>query len=379
MKNDLSLLCFLVMVIFTSCHSTSPKGVATVPQGYRINGKIRDINSGWVFMKHADESGNAVVDSAEIKNHRFVLNGEKSTAEQVTLFLKKKGASVKFFLEDGDIKIVASADSFYNAKITGSASQDTYQDYLDRISPIEMKIETLNKALSDATPVDNAISQTSMGDSLRHKLAELDSLKSSTIAKFISDNPSSVVTARLIVSNFLWNPDAEQLNSMFYSLDPTVQRSQYGKIIKEHLDIAKRLAIGSTAPDFSQPDMEGNLFTLSSLRGKFVLVNFWASWCGPCRKDNPHLVKAYQQFKNKGFTIIGVSLDHNKQAWINAVKKDHLDWTQVSDLQGLSNKAMQDYGVWATPTCYLLDKEGTIIGRNLFGEKLEEKLSELLP
>ena len=378
MKKINTLIAFIIIIIFASCNSTSPKRSAVVMDGYKINGEITGLDSGWIFLKHTNENDNTIVDFTLIENKRFTFTGKQNTSEQVTLSLKEKNASMKFFLDNSEIKITASADSFKNAKIAGSPTQDQFVEYQKLLAPIDNEIASLNKELSELSiPVkgNNTAAQT---DSIKSKLATFDSLRNNKIISFIKEYPTSIVSAKAIISNFLWNPDVDLLTGLYNSLDPQIQKSQYGKTIKEHVDIAQKLAIGKSAPDFSQPDMTGNSFKLSSLRGRFVLIDFWASWCVPCREDNPYLVKAYNKFKNKNFTIVGVSLDQNKRAWINAVKKDHLDWSQVSDLTGLSNTVMQEYGVWVTPTNYLLDKEGTIIGRNLFGEKLEEKLTEIL-
>lgn len=375
--NRLLFVCLTIM-LFGSCNSTSPKEKAVIRDDYTINGEISGLDSGWIFLKYTDNKGNTIVDSAAIQNHNFLFSGKKDTPELVTLSLKKSGASVKFFLENAEIKITADTDSFFNAKITGSPAQDEYIEYQYKINPIEREMASLNKELNQRSSSLNENRPETKTASILQQLTTLDSLKKREVIAFIKGHPLSIVSARVIVSNFLWNPEVNLLTDLYTTLDLKVRQSSYGKTIREHLDIAERLAIGKSAPDFSQPDMNGDLFTLSSLRGKFVLINFWASWCGPCRKDNPHLVRTYNEFKNNDFTIVGVSLDHDKKAWIKAVKKDHLDWYQVSDLTGLSNKVMQEYGVWVTPTSYLLDKEGTIIGRNLFGEELKKKLMEVI-
>jgi peroxiredoxin len=145
-------------------------------------------------------------------------------------------------------------------------------------------------------------------------------------------------------------------------------------------EIAKATAIGAVAPDFTQKDTKGKSVKLSSLRGKYVLIDFWASWCGPCRKENPNVVKAYQKFKNKKFEILGVSLDNSdgKNAWLDAIEKDNLTWLQVSDLQGWKNAVAQLYGVQSIPQNFLLDPKGVIIEKDLRGNRLEEVLAKIL-
>jgi peroxiredoxin len=181
-----------------------------------------------------------------------------------------------------------------------------------------------------------------------------------------------------IYQNFSYNPDAKELDSIYNDLSLSIQNSYFGKKIKDVLDIAKKTDIGNEAPVFAQNDASGKSVSLASFKGKYVLVDFWASWCGPCRAENPNVVKAYQKFHAKGFDILGVSLDEEKDKWIAAVKKDNLDWSQVSDLQGWKNNVAMLYGVQGIPMNFLIDKEGKIIGKGLRGDDLDRKLEELL-
>ena len=145
----------------------------------------------------------------------------------------------------------------------------------------------------------------------------------------------------------------------------------------EEIEKLRRLAVGSPAPEITLPDPEGNIVKLSSLKGSYVLIDFWAAWCGPCRKENPNVVRLYDKYRDKGFEIYGVSLDREKEDWIKAIRDDGLTWTQVSDLKYFQSEAARDYNVNAIPATFLLDKEGHIIGKNLRGKMLEDKLAEL--
>jgi len=169
-----------------------------------------------------------------------------------------------------------------------------------------------------------------------------------------------------------------ELEPLYSGLDPKMKDSYFGKKIKVALETAKTTAIGSAAPDFTLNDVNGKPVSLASFKGKYTLVDFWASWCGPCRQENPNVVKAYNTYKAKGFEILGVSLDDKKENWEKAIQQDNLGWKHVSDLKGWQSSAAALYDVKGIPMNFLLDKDGKIIAKNLRGEDLVKKLSEVL-
>jgi peroxiredoxin len=196
---------------------------------------------------------------------------------------------------------------------------------------------------------------------------------------FVMTNKNSVLAPYYSLV-YLNQPGEEVfMKSVFENLTPAVQRSFFGSKLGELVASINKTAVGSMAPDFSQNDPNGTPISLSSLRGKYVLVDFWASWCQPCRMENPNIVNAYKNFKDKGFEILGVSLDQDGAAWAKAITDDKLTWKHVSDLKYWDNEVAKMYGIRSIPASFLLDQEGKIIAKDLRGEALEAKLKELMP
>ncbi|WP_052353895.1 redoxin domain-containing protein [Flectobacillus major] len=190
--------------------------------------------------------------------------------------------------------------------------------------------------------------------------------------------PNSLISAFIIYSYFTRAGSEEKAKTYYNLLAKNAQATYYGTNIKEFLDNSAKVDVGKMAPAFSMADTTGNAFTLASLKGKYVLVDFWASWCGPCRKENPNVVKAYNEYRDKNFEIVGVSLDDKKSNWVKAINADKLTWVHVSDLKGWQNEAAKMYAVSAVPMNFLLDKNGKIIAKNLRSEELHKKLAELI-
>lgn len=195
--------------------------------------------------------------------------------------------------------------------------------------------------------------------------------------KFAMEHPNAAITPLAIIRFNQLADDIDRTSQLFDALSPEVKANDMGRYLAQQLEENKKNT-GVVLADFSQADTTGKEVSLSSFRGKYVLVDFWASWCGPCRMENPNVIKAYNKFKDRNFTILGVSLDKAKQAWVDAINMDGLTWTHVSDLQGWANAVAVKFGITSIPQNFLLDPEGKVIGKNLRGASLERKLARIL-
>jgi peroxiredoxin len=203
--------------------------------------------------------------------------------------------------------------------------------------------------------------------------------KREVVAQFVKDYPQSIRAAMAIAENYAYYAEAADVEPLYNLLDEKIKTSTKGIEIKKLIAVYSTVAIGNEAPEIAEETTDGKTLNLSSLHGKYVLLDFWASWCGPCRRENPNIVAAYKEFKDKGFTVFGVSYDTKKDKWQKAIADDQLNWYQVSDLKGWKNSTSDQYGIKAIPSNLLLDKDGKIIAKNLFGKKLTDKLAELMP
>jgi peroxiredoxin len=283
---------------------------------------------------------------------------------------------LSFFIEKGALTVTSATDSVAKAKVGGSSVNDAYQKLMVILAPVIDQAQKLKKE-EDATPaVQQNTDEFQSADDAKHKA--LAAQQTAIFEKFISDNPNNYFSL-FVLSSLGPTPDYVELNQLYNSLAQNLKDTEAGKILRKSIDALKTTAIGSLAPDFTQNDVNGNPVSLSSFRGKYVLIDFWASWCGPCRQENPNIVQAYNHYKSKNFTILGVSLDKpdGKADWLAAIKSDGLTWTQVSDLNSWNNQAAILYAVQSIPHNFLVDPTGKIIAKDLRGSDLQGKLAEI--
>jgi peroxiredoxin len=347
--------------------------------GYTLTGKIAGIDSGWAYLLHrqSDQAGN--IDSARIDKGQFVFTGRAPTPEFCNLGVSRNGGkefAFGFFIGHGELNLTVNKDSMTDAQVAITGSGSATEDEFRRFQISQKGVDSADEAVNTYYVAARANHDQKQMDSLVAVFQQLGIRHRQLLKEFVKRNPSSYVSGFEVYSNYSYNPDARELDSLYNGLDTTIRVSFYGKKIKETLASAWLTAIGKPAPEFTANTADGKAIALSSFRGKYTLVDFWASWCGPCRAENPAVVKAYRKYHPKGFAILGVSLDETKPEWEQAIRKDGLSWTQVSDLKGWQSSIAALYGVKGIPMNFLLDKDGKIIGKGLRGIDLENKLAE---
>ncbi len=341
-----------------------------------------------VFIRY-QAKGTNVYDSVVVKNNKYSFKGSITEAVRVNLGVKyapgADGKPVKLtsardyttvFLTPAKNITVTSTDSFSNVKVKGSPAHEEYNKLTALLKPVTDQQTILYAEYSKATAAKDEAARKAAED----KIDALDPDIKKIYGDYLKANPTSLIALYALNQYAGWDINAETAGPVFASLPQNVQTSASGKIFADKLDLARKLAVGQPALDFTQNDTLGIPVSLSSLKGKYILVDFWASWCGPCRRENPNVVKAFNNYKDKGFSILSVSLDQPgaKDKWIEAIHKDNLTWTHVSDLKYWENEVAKQYGIQAIPQNYLVDPQGKIVAKNLSGENLEKKLAEFI-
>lgn len=374
MKYILAALCCLPLTIWAQ------------HKGFDITGKVGNLTApAMAYLSYTDD-GKKVQDSVELQHGVFVFKGQVSSPVGAELTLKHdtipkpryaRTDYLFFYLENSSISI-AAADSVYKAVVKGSVTNDDDKRLKAWQRPYKKSADSLvavynslspekRKDTAFTIPAGRIMSATQVG---------YDSVNRSFIAMHPNSH-ISLITFNELELAYNFNPDTAA--ARFARFPASLRESATGRKLAGIIEKGKLTNKGAVAINFMQNDTTGKPVQLNDFRGQYVLLDFWASWCAPCRAENPNLLAAYKKYKDKNFTILGVSLDdeQTKKAWLNAVKKDGLPWTQISELKGFNSEAAVLYGITAIPANFLIDPSGKIIARNLRGEELEKKLSEL--
>ncbi|MDB5013614.1 MAG: hypothetical protein JWQ25_1816 [Daejeonella sp.] len=347
---------------------------------YTIDGEVKVPNVTKLFFKKGSFSGKKESKAQEVAvvNGKFSITGKLVEPMPVKLSLTEAATDdkVKDFILDGGAISVIILPNFKDSKIHGSKVYDDILAYTAAQIPFSETIKAIDVEAQQAFTGGNG------SDSLRNVfMSRINKAQANYVGfqkDFVKKNPDKFISLLILPEVVKVTQHFLEADTLFNGLNTEIKSTPTAKRVKEYITSEMKLSIGAIAPDFTQPDTSNKKLSLSSLRGKYVLLDFWASWCGPCRQENPNVVEAYKLFKDKGFTVLGVSLDRDKKSWISAIHKDNLHWNHVSDLKQWYNDAAMLYSIQSIPGNFLIDPQGKIIARNLRGADLTDKLNELL-
>ncbi|MCK4852888.1 MAG: AhpC/TSA family protein [Bacteroidales bacterium] len=347
----------------------------TTKPGYQISGTIDGLTAGdVVLLEQRIDKEYVQIDSVTSPDGTFEFLGSVEIPDVYYVTVPGKRGKAMIFLENNLISFTAHADTLFRPVVDGSTVHDEYDDFQESNKDIYTKAREFYPQYSEAEKAGDDEAVKALKEEINAIYEEAREFQ----LQYLEDNPASFI-APFIVQSLHYGKDADEIEDLLAKLDPSLQGSSLVGSINRRVETLKKVAIGMPAPEFTQNDSTGTPVSLSSLSGNYLLIDFWAAWCAPCRGENPNVVAAYKKYHDRGFDILGVSLDNSREDWLKAVKTDQLTWTHVSDIKGWSNEVAALYGISSIPSNILLDPDGLIVKKNLRGDDLHAALKELLP
>ena len=364
MKNKSSFILF-VLIGFTFKNSFA--------QQFKIFGNFEHSGSQWVYLEYLNDSLQKQTDSAYATDGKFVFKGTVAEPTKGFVYTSDEKIQAQFFFEPGTTQITGDTALQYSIITFGGNSTKEYNDYNKREAPRTHTRDSIAELIFAVQKIGDTVAVKNQWKDFQLLLA---THKREEEEWMLAHNHSAI-NAFLLYAMYNTSETIAKGDSLLSLMDENVKRSKYIRKREQIKQQVEKSGVGKPVTHFTQSDTSGKSISTKNFSGKYFLIDFWASWCGPCRKENPALVKAYRKFHPKGFEIISTSLDDERAKWIAAITKDSLTWNHVSDLKGWENAAAQLYAVRSIPDNFLVDKSGTIIAKSLRGEELDAKLEEI--
>jgi peroxiredoxin len=366
--NKRYLVFFLALAILTSCEKP-------VKNAFTVSGTVDTSFNGMIYLQKRVDAPLVTLDSARFTDGKFTFKGVIDYPEVYYLTIPAVKASVPFFIEPSLITVNIMTKDINKSKITGSKNQAAYDAYLDQLDKFNARMKESYSMYNKAMELGDE-AKAHYYDSV---ITVIDNERGNFSKDYVVKNPTSFISPYIMYRNS-YAYEMDEIETVLNGFDTTLSHSIYAVFMKDYLGTLKRTAVGQHYVNFSLPDSTGSNISLSDHVGRgYLLIDFWASWCSPCRAENPNIVAQYNTYHDRGFDIFGVSFDSDRGRWLKAIQSDGLAWNHVSDLKGWANAAGKLYGIRSIPANVLLDSTGTIIARNVMGEELKAKLAELYP
>ncbi|WP_347921893.1 TlpA disulfide reductase family protein [Pontimicrobium sp. SW4] len=372
----------LVLVILNySCNKTQKQEPLTA-NTYEISVTAKGVVNGLrAYIKTAQGNREAVIDTAIVMNEQFVFSGKVASPSIQTITINGVKGTLPFVFESGRTLININKDSLFNSKVEGSQNNKDYNGFKQQYKKKADAINALNAEYGKAADQESRNKIIEKARQLNKEIQEFS-------MDFIADNPNSAFSL-LLLETQIANKDInlEKLKSNYNALQSVINKNaafiSIGAKIKSQIEIIEASAslnIGKIAPNFTSPSIDGEMISLNDIKGKATIIEFWASWCGPCRRENPNIVRVYEKYKDKGLAIIGVSLDKpgNKARWQKAIEDDNLNWYHVGSLQYFNDPVARMYDINSIPASFILDENGKIVAKKLRGSDLEKQIASML-